>query len=90
MCMCSLCKCVLKFACVCASSSVCVRVRACVRMFVFRCVCVSSSDLHVGAGVPVWVVDDDSVGSSEVDAQASNPRGQQEDKNGPVLKTGEE
>ena len=78
------CVCLCLFKCVCACVCVCAHV--CLQV----CVCVSSSDLHVGAGVPVWVVDDDSVGSSEVDAQASNPRGQQEDKNGPVLITGEE
>ena len=35
--------------------------------------------LHVLVWVPVTVVDDDSVGSSEVDAQPSRPGGQEED-----------
>lgn len=47
--------------------------------------CVMVTDLCVSAGVPVWVVDDDSVGSSQVDSQTSNFSGQQEDKNGFVL-----
>lgn len=47
--------------------------------------CVMAADLRVSAGVPVWVVDDDSVGSSQVDSQTSDFSGQQEDKNGFVL-----
>ena len=64
----------------------------CVLVYVRVCLsaCVLGSDLHVGAGVPVGVVDDDPVGSSEVDAKASDPRGQQEDKDGAVLIAGEE
>ncbi len=49
------------------------------------CVCVCVSNLSISAGVPVWVVDDDSVGSSQIDSQTSNFSGQQEDKNGFVL-----
>lgn len=47
--------------------------------------CGSVSDLCVRAGVPVWVIDDDSVGSSQIDSQTSDFSGQQEDKNGFVL-----
>lgn len=47
--------------------------------------CGRVADLCVSARVPVWVVDDDSVGSSQVDSQTSDFRGQQEDKNGGVL-----
>lgn len=43
------------------------------------------ADLCVSAGVPVWVVENDSVGSSQVDSQTSDFSGQQEDKNGFVL-----
>lgn len=46
---------------------------------------VSLSNLCVGTGVPVWVIDDDSVGSSQIDSQTSDSSGQQEDKNGFVL-----
>lgn len=49
------------------------------------CVCVCLSNLCVGTGVPVWVIDDDSVGSSQIDSQTSDFSGQQEDKNGFVL-----
>ena len=35
--------------------------------------------LHVLVGVPVTVIDDDSVSRGEVDAQAASPGGQQED-----------
>lgn len=47
--------------------------------------CGMVADLCVSTGVPVWVVDDDSVGSSQVDSQTSDFSGQQEDKNGFVL-----
>lgn len=47
--------------------------------------CGSVSDLCVRAGVPVWVIDDDSIGSSQIDSQTSDFSGQQEDKNGFVL-----
>lgn len=47
--------------------------------------CRMVADLCVSAGVPVRVVDDDSVGSSQVDSQTSDFSGQQEDKNGFVL-----
>ncbi len=47
--------------------------------------CVHLSNLCVGTGVPVWVIDDDSVGSSQIDSQTSDFSGQQEDKNGFVL-----
>ena len=47
--------------------------------------CVYLSNLCVSTGVPVWVIDDDSVGSSQIDSQASDFSGQQEDKNGFVL-----
>lgn len=43
------------------------------------------SNLCVGAGVPVWVINDNSVGSSQIDSQTTNFSGQQEDKNGFVL-----
>lgn len=49
------------------------------------CMCRSVSDLCVRAGVPVWVIDDDSVGSSQIDSQTSDFSSQQEDKNGFVL-----
>lgn len=51
--------------------------------------CGSVSDLCVRAGVPVWVIDDDSVGSSQIDSQTSDFSGQQEDKNGFVLQEGQ-
>lgn len=47
--------------------------------------CEHVSNLCVGTGVPVWVKDDDSVGSSQIDSQTSDFSGQQEDKNGFVL-----
>lgn len=47
--------------------------------------CAMLADLRVSAGVPVRVVDDDSVGSSQVDSQTSDFSGQQEDKNRFVL-----
>lgn len=50
-----------------------------------ECVCEHVSNLCVGTGVPVWVKDDDSVGSSQIDSQTSDFSGQQEDKNGFVL-----
>ena len=39
----------------------------------------ASGYLHVLVGVPVTVIDDDSVSRGEVDAQAASPGGQQED-----------
>lgn len=42
---------------------------------------VVASNLCVGAGVPVRVVDDYSVGSSQIHAQTPDFSGQQEDKN---------
>lgn len=44
------------------------------------------SNLCVSTGVPVWVINDDSIGSSQIDSQTSDFSGQQEDKNGFVLK----
>lgn len=43
------------------------------------------SNLCVSTGVPVWVINDDSVGSSQIDSQSTNFSGQQENKNGFVL-----
>lgn len=43
------------------------------------------SNLCVSTGVPVRVIDDDSVGSSQIDSQTADSCGQQEDKNGFVL-----
>lgn len=43
------------------------------------------SNLCVSTGVPVRVKDDDSVGSSQIDSQTADSRGQQEDKDGFVL-----
>ena len=54
-------------------------------IWIIECVCVYLSNLCVSTGVPVWVIDDDSVGSSQIDSQASDFSGKQEDKNGFVL-----
>lgn len=43
------------------------------------------TDLCVGAGVPVRVVDDDSVGPGQVHSYATHPCGQKKDKDGRVL-----
>lgn len=43
------------------------------------------SNLCVSAGVPVWVINDDSVASSQIDSQSTNFSSQQEYKNGFVL-----
>lgn len=37
------------------------------------------ADLSVRAGVPVWVVDYNPIGSSQIDSQTSNPCCQEED-----------
>lgn len=55
------------------------------KCFIWTIECVYLSNLCVGTGVPVWVIDDDSVGSSQIDSQTSDFSGQQEDKNGFVL-----
>lgn len=47
--------------------------------------CGRPSDLRVSAGVPVGVIDDDSVGSSQINSQTPDFSGQKEDKNGVVL-----
>lgn len=44
-----------------------------------------ASNLCVCTGVPVWIIDDDSVGSSQIDSQTSNFSGQQENEDGSVL-----
>ena len=56
----------------------------CKSLSVCLCVC-ASLHLCVSTGVPVWVIDDDSVGSSQIDSQTSDSSRQQEDKNGFVL-----
>lgn len=43
------------------------------------------TDLRVCAWVPVGVVDDDSVGSRQVDSEATHPGGQKKHKYGRVL-----
>lgn len=47
--------------------------------------CGQSSHLCVSAGIPVRVIDYDSVGSCQINSQAPDFSGQQEDKNGIVL-----